>query len=167
MKSDLRGFTLVLLALPWLPPPCRAADHAQAEAKAGAVRNPLLKEVAPSAGAPYCIKLGGVMGRRIETLIRGNLPKLDMEALFLSPLRKRNLERGYTGVGQTLDGAVHFDAYTDDEGVVRWKSHWIDELISTQQPDGYIGWLRAGLPRGVPMFDAYKMGCPLNAQVND
>lgn len=158
---------MVLLALPWLPSPCRAADNAQAEAKAGLVRNPPEPEVTPISGPPYSIKLGGVMGRRIETLIRGNLLKLDMEALFLSQFRKRNLERGYTGVGQTLDGAVHFAAYTGDEEVVRWKNHWIDELISTQHPDGYIGWLRAGLPRGVPMFDAHEMGCTLNALVND
>lgn len=119
------------------------------------------------AKTPYGIKLGGVMGQRIETLIHGNLLKLDMEGIFLSPFRKRNLERGYTGIGQTLDGAVHFAAYTGDEEMIRWKNHWIDELISTQQPDGYIGWLRADLPRGVPMFDAHEMGCTLNALVSD
>jgi hypothetical protein len=140
----------------------RVQENAKAQPNDSAQRG-----TEPPAKTPYRIKLGGVMGQRIETLIHGNLLKLDMERIFLSPFRKRNLERGYTGIGQTLDGAVHFATYTGDEEVVRWKNHWIDELISTQQPDGYIGWLRADLPRGVPMFDAHEMGCTLNALVSD
>ena len=146
--------------------PAREPNSVSDNAKAAQIASSQPGNATP-AGIPYRIKLGGVMGQRIETLIRGNLLKLDMEKIFLSPFRKRQLERGYTGIGQTLDGAVHFAAYTGDEEVINWKNHWIDELISTQQPDGYIGWLRTGLPRGVPMFDAHEMGCTLNALVND
>jgi hypothetical protein len=95
------------------------------------------------------IKLGGVMGHRIETMIKGNLFKLDMEGTFLSYFRKKQEIAGVRSLGKTLDAAVHLAAYSKEPELIGWKNHWIDELISTQEPDGYIGIYRAG-NRGTP-----------------
>ncbi len=113
------------------------------------------------------IKLGGVFGHRIETMIKGNLLKLDMEKDFLSYFRTKKLKTGFRGTGLMLDGAVHLAAYSQDAEVIRWKDHWIDELISTQDTDGYIGILRPSTNRGLIAYDLSEKGCNLIALVND
>ena len=116
---------------------------------------------------PYGIKLGGVMGQRINTIIEGNLLKLDMESTFLSPFRNRKVAQGFVGIGMVLDAGVHLAKYTGDENLIRWKDHWIDELISTQTPDGWIGLLSDDVPRGTVNFDASEAGLIVLALVND
>jgi hypothetical protein len=117
------------------------------------------------------IKLGGVMGHRIETMIKGNLFKLDMEGTFLSYFRKKQEIAGVRSLGKTLDAAVHLAAYSKEPELIGWKNHWIDELISTQEPDGYIGIYRAG-NRGTPTpnslsYDNHEKGQIILALVND
>jgi len=115
----------------------------------------------------YRIKLGGVMGKHLETVIRGNLLKLDVDKLFIAGLRERKAEQTFTGVGMLLDATVHAAAYTGDPELIAWKDRWIDEVISTQSPDGYIGYMRADVPRGVPNFDSSEMGCMILGLVSD
>lgn len=113
------------------------------------------------------IKLGGVMGHRIETMVKGNLFMLEMEKSFLSYFRGKNEEKSFRGIGLLLDGAVHLAAYSQQEELTRWKDHWIDELISTQDVDGYIGIIRPGSNRGKANFDLSEKGCVVLALVND
>ena len=113
------------------------------------------------------IKLGGVFGHRIDTLIKGNLFKIDMEKDFLTQFRIKKQASGFRGTGLTLDAAVHLAAYSRDESMIRWKEHWIDELISTQDQNGYIGIIRPGPDRGSVNFDQSEKGVTLIALVND
>ena len=85
------------------------------------------------------IKLGGVFGHRIDTMIKGNLLKIDMEESHLSHYRTRPGNKAYRGLGLTLDAVVRLCAYSRDPELLRLKDQWIGELISTQDPDGYIG----------------------------
>jgi hypothetical protein len=117
------------------------------------------------------IKLGGVFGHRIDTMIKGNLFKIDMEGTFLSYFREKKETGGVRSLGKTLDAAVHLAAYSGDPELNAWKNHWIDELISTQEPDGYIGIYRAG-NRGTPTpnslsYDNHEKGQIILALVND
>lgn len=113
------------------------------------------------------IKLGGVMGHRIETMIEGNLLKLDMERDFLSFFRKKREKTGYRGLGKTLDAAVHLAAYSPSPDLIAWKNHWIDELISTQEENGYIGIFPPGPLRAVAAYDTHEKGPIILALVND
>lgn len=113
------------------------------------------------------IKLGGVFGHRIDTMIQGNLLKIDVEKDHLSYFRDKKLDKGFRGTGLMLDGAVHLAAYSQDEEVIGWKNHWIDELISTQDPDGYIGIFSPGPNRGAENWDLSEQGIALLALVND
>ena len=117
------------------------------------------------------IKLGGVIGHRIETMIKGNLLKLDMEGTYLSYFRQKQETGGVRSLGKTLDAAVHLAAYSGDSELISWKNRWIDELISTQEPDGYIGIYKAG-HRGSPTanslsYDNHEKGQIILALVND
>jgi uncharacterized protein len=115
------------------------------------------------------IKLGGVFGHRIETMIKGNLFKLDMEQTFLAYFRNKreNVPQGYRALGKTLDAAVRFAAYTGDRKMIEWKNLWIDELISTQESNGYIGCFPVGPLRAVASFDTHEKGTILLPLIND
>jgi len=164
--KSVSALALVLAAVPVMSAPVTEKPAEAADKKPATLATPQAASAIP-VEISYRIKLGGVMGKHLETVIRGNLLKLDMENLFLAPLRKRNLEKTFTGIGLLLDAAVHFAAYTGDPEFIRLKDRWVDELIATQAPDGYIGYMRADVPRGVPDFDASEMGCIILALVND
>lgn len=65
-----------------------------------------------SASAATCkVKLGGVIGERFDTSIRGNLLKLDLEKDFFSPFVARKAKSGtFVGLGKNADAAVHYAA---------------------------------------------------------
>ncbi len=147
-----------------------------ADAQAETKNAPSVKsaDTAASAGGQQAafgvesIKLGGVFGHRIETMIKGNLFKIDVEKDHLSYFRDRKLQRGFRGTGLMLDGAVYFAAYSQDPEVIDWKNRWIDELISTQDSNGDLGVLRRDVPnRGSVDFDLSEQGIALLALVND
>jgi len=104
--------------------------------------------------APGKIRLGGEIGRRIDLTIEKNLLALDYDRDFLSPFRNRidypvspadrNALKAagrqlFNGVGETLDAAVFFAAYSQDRRTKDLKEYLVDALIETQDPDGYIG----------------------------
>ena len=89
------------------------------------------------------VRVGGEIGRRIDITVNSNLLKLDVEKDFLLPFQQKKHEgKGYSdyvGLGKLIDAAVRFAAYTNNGEVIALKKHIIDELIRTQEPDGYIG----------------------------
>jgi len=85
------------------------------------------------------VKVGGEIGRRIDATIKNNLLKIDVEKDFLQPYRNRSQKSGFVGVGSFIDGLVRFAAYSSNEKVLALKRRVINELIKTQEPDGYIG----------------------------
>jgi hypothetical protein len=93
---------------------------------------------------PGTIKVGGEMGRRIDVTANNNLLALDVENDFLKPLRERKRESGYTGLGKLIDASVRLSLYTQDERVLALKRHIISETLKTQEPDGYIGYMKPG-----------------------
>jgi hypothetical protein len=85
-------------------------------------------------------RLGGVFGRHVESMMKGNLLRLDMERDFLGLFRKRITPNPvYIGLGKTLDAGVHFAALTGDPEITAWRDKWIAETIGTMDPDGYLG----------------------------
>jgi hypothetical protein len=121
------------------------------------------------------IKLGGVFDHRIKTMIKGNLFKLDMEQNYLTYFRNKRETRGLRMLGMTLDAAVRLCAYSRDPELIAWKNRWVDELIATQEPNGYIGIfpvgpLRAGDSQDaheIGNYDAHEKGQIIMALVND
>ncbi|MBN2294447.1 MAG: glycoside hydrolase family 127 protein [Pirellulales bacterium] len=87
------------------------------------------------------VKVAGEIGRRTDNTIYKNLLKLDIDKDFLPPFRAKATEKGYIGLGKTVDAAVRFAIYSKDPRVLALKKHIVDEVINTQTPDGYIGTL--------------------------
>ena len=88
------------------------------------------------------VKVEGEIGRRVDNTIYKNFLKLDIDNVFLPPLKARNAKEGYIGLGKTVDAAVRFAVYTNDPDVLAMKKHIVDEVIKLQDPDGYIGMLK-------------------------
>jgi DUF1680 family protein len=93
---------------------------------------------------PGSVKVAGEMGRRIDVTVSNNLLALDVENDFLKPLRERNKESGYTGLGKLIDATVRLSFYTRNERVLALKQHLVSEVLKTQEKDGYIGYLAPG-----------------------
>lgn len=88
---------------------------------------------------PREVKIGGEIGRRIDVTVQNNLLKLKLEEDFLKPFRERKAKDGFTGLGMLLDAAVRLAAYTGDPRVLDLKRHLVQEILKTQEADGYIG----------------------------
>lgn len=115
----------------------------------------------PAAFGVERIKLGGVFGHRIDTMIKGNLFKIDMEESHLSHYRTRPGNKAYRGLGLTLDGVVRLCAYSQDPELLRLKDLWINELISTQDADGYIGLYPKGQQYGPDSMYSIQESCQI------
>ena len=113
------------------------------------------------------IKLGGVMGHRIDTMINGNILQLDMDGTFLSPFLNLRKRTSYIGLGKTLEAIVHFAALTGDSRLVELKNQIIDKLINSQDPDGYIGTFPAGSDRWVGKYDTHEKSTLILPLVSD
>ena len=98
----------------------------------------------PFALPPGSVKVGGEIGRRIDVTVSHNLLALDLENDFLKPLRERNEDSGYTGLGKLIDATVRLSLYTRDERVLALKQHLVSEVLKTQEKDGYIGYIVPG-----------------------
>ena len=116
------------------------------------------------------IKLGGIFGHRIDTMIKGNLLKLDMERDYLSRYRSKEGKAGaFVGIGFPLDAMVRFCAFTGEAELTSVKDLWMDGLISTQEPDGFIGTVSPKEPRYGPksVYAQVEMADTLLALVSD
>lgn len=107
------------------------------------------------------IKVGGEIGRRIDITINNNLLALDTDKDFLLPFQQKIHEgKGYSdyvGLGKHIDAVVRFAAYTKSEKVMALKKHVVDEIIKTQETDGYIG-LMVKESRMWRLWDIHEMG---------
>lgn len=112
------------------------------------------------------IKVGGRIGRRIDVTTQNNLLVIDVETQCLQPFRDRNRRDGYIGLGKLIDSAVRLAAYTGDERVVARKKYLVDEILKTQQPDGYIGIMRPDA-RVWAMWDVHEIGYLVYGLVSD
>ena len=133
--------------------------------------DPQGKEAATPCEAAFgfeSFRLGGVFGRRVENMIKGNLLRLDMERDFLGPFRKRSAPNPlYIGLGKTLDAGVYFAALTGHSEIVAWKNKWIAETIGTMDADGYLGISPRGAPYEWSKFGFHERGSIILALAND
>jgi len=113
------------------------------------------------------VKVGGLMGRRIELTWQNNLLAVDWDRDFLAPFLAKNSDPGaYIGLGKSLEGLVRLAAHTGDERLLAKRRHILDMLLSAQEADGYLGHYRLA-DRGIPTWDAHEQAYVLMALVVD
>jgi len=86
---------------------------------------------------------GGEVDRRIMDLIYRNYMVLDLDRDWLDKFKNRT-ERGdkrnvYYGIGKVLDAGSLFAQYTGEPEVAKRAQHIMDQLRSSRDPDGYLG----------------------------
>ena len=105
---------------------------------------------------PSDVKVGGEIGRRIDITVNNNLLVLNADNDFLAPFQKKGQGGGYIGLGKLIDATVRFAAYTHDEKVLALKKHLVQETISAQEADGYIGIMQPA-SRMWSLWDVHEM----------
>ncbi len=107
------------------------------------------------------VNVGGEIGRRINITVNNNLLALDVDKDFLLPFQQKIHEgKGYDdyiGLGKLIDATVRFAAYTKSGKVMTLKKHLVDEIIKTQEADGYIG-IMVKESRMWRLWDIHEMG---------
>ena len=120
------------------------------------------------------ITVGGEIGRRIDLTTYANFLALDLDTDFLGPFRERVLHgpqfgegaEFYVGLGKLIDSAARLAAYTDDSRVVARKQYLVDEVLKTQDADGYIGTIPPD-QRITLLWDLHEMGYLILGLVSD
>ncbi|MEK6195510.1 MAG: glycoside hydrolase family 127 protein [Deltaproteobacteria bacterium] len=94
------------------------------------------------------MKLGGIIGDRLDKTVYGCLMKVDYKNDFLPEFLPENRvgENGhsYVALGKSMIAADYFAAYTGDPEVAALKNEMIQSIIQTQDEDGYIGTFKPG-----------------------
>ncbi|MBN2090618.1 hypothetical protein JW964_13485, partial [candidate division KSB1 bacterium] len=89
------------------------------------------------------VKVDGELGRRIDLMLNTNIPKIKFETDFLEHFQHKSAKPeardGFVGIGMLLDGIVGLACYTQTPEMIERKKYLTEELIKTQEPDGYIG----------------------------
>ncbi len=86
---------------------------------------------------------GGEIDRRIMDLIYKNYMMLDLDGDWLNMFKNRT-DRGtktnvYYGIGKVLDAGSLFARYTGEQDVAERTKYIMDQLRSSRDPDGYLG----------------------------
>ena len=86
---------------------------------------------------------GGEIDRRIMDLVSKNYMVLDLDRDWLDKFKNRT-NRGdkrnvYYGIGKVLDAGSLFAQYTGDTEVAGRAQYIMDQLRSSRDPDGYLG----------------------------
>ncbi len=125
----------LVLALALLLPSLGAAEIAPIPFGAPAALPDVLEPLEPSE-----VSVHGWLGARIDANVQGRLEVVDTVPLLAGYL-KRPGEHPWIGehVGKWLHAATLAWAYTGDERLRRKIDGVAAELISTQEPDGYLG----------------------------
>jgi len=89
------------------------------------------------------VKVDGEIGRRIDLVLNTNIPKIDFENDFLEHYRNKSVKPmvrdGFVGIGMLLDAIVGLAYYSQDLEMIELKKYLTEELLITQEADGYIG----------------------------
>ncbi len=112
------------------------------------------------------VKVGGLIGQRIESTWRGNLLELDWEHDFLNPFRDPTLKDGYVGLGKTLDGLVRLADHTGNSKHLELRGRVVETLIGAQSADGYLGIYRPDA-RTINLWDVHEQAYVLMALLVD
>ena len=112
------------------------------------------------------VALGGYIGERFETCLRGNVLKLDLEKDFFPPFVSREGKDGFVGLGKHADAAVHYAWNTGDPAAVAHKEKVIGFIVGNQLPDGYTGCF-AETNRLAKLWDVHEMGFIVQGLMSD
>jgi DUF1680 family protein len=113
------------------------------------------------------VKVGGEIGRRIDVTLTNNILCVDVDKEFLHCFKEKNSQGGrYTGMGKFIDAVVRLAYYTHNEKDLSLKKDVIDEIIETQEPDGYIGTMTPE-NRLVQVWDIHELNYIIYALVSD
>ncbi len=112
------------------------------------------------------VKVGGEIGRRIDVTVTNNILRLNVDKDFLASFKKREPKAGYIGLGKLIDSVVKTAAYTGDERVIGLKKHLVDEIVSAQEADGYIGNM-VPEKRMWQLWDVHEMGYIIYSLISD
>jgi uncharacterized protein len=89
------------------------------------------------------VKVGGLIGDRMEAVWRGNILKLNIERDFTGPFLERDYKRRIPGnfinLGALIDSLVRFSFHTGDADLLALKEKVVGAALRSQDPDGYIG----------------------------
>jgi DUF1680 family protein len=89
------------------------------------------------------VKVEGELGRRLDLISTINIPKIDIENIFLNHFRNQSpdpkVRDGFVGIGMLLDAILRFAYYSQDPAMMELKEYIAKELIEAQGTDGYIG----------------------------
>ncbi|KPL23628.1 MAG: hypothetical protein AMJ75_05710 [Phycisphaerae bacterium SM1_79] len=85
------------------------------------------------------IKVGGMIGRKIDMTIKNNLLVLDYEKDFLGPFKSKSSDYGFIGLGNVIDAIARLAAYSGEPKLLELKKKLVTELIGLQEDSGYIG----------------------------
>ena len=107
------------------------------------VVNPIIGDKLIPVGLTHSELAGGELDRRIMDLIEKNYRVLDLDRDWLDKFRKRT-DRGdkrnvYYGIGKVLDAGSLFAEYTGDPKVAERAQYIMDQLRSSRDADGYLG----------------------------
>ena len=112
------------------------------------------------------VTLGGYLGERFETCLRGNVLKLDLENDFFRPFVERTRNSGFVGLGKHADAAVHYAWNTKDPDAIAHKKKVIGFIVGNQLPDGYTGCM-SETNRLTKLWDIHEMGFVIQGLMSD
>jgi DUF1680 family protein len=107
------------------------------------VVRPIIGDELIPVGLAHREMAGGEMGRRIMELVYKNFMVLNLDRDWLDKFKHRT-DRGdtrnvYYGIGKVLEAASLFAQYTGDSKVAERAQYIMDQLRSSRDPDGYLG----------------------------
>ena len=115
------------------------------------------------------VKLGGVMGRRIDLTVTNNLLKIDVDRTFLKYFREKEsaeyLLIGYAALGKFIEANVLLAKHTGNPALLRQKEYLVAETLKCQEADGYLGAYRNG--RLDKAWDAHEIAYIITALMAD
>ena len=89
------------------------------------------------------IRLGGVIGHRIDLTVTNNLLKVDPDRTFLKYFRNKDSDEykliGYAALGKFVEANVLLAKHTGNGELIARKKYLVDETLKTQEANGYIG----------------------------
>lgn len=115
------------------------------------------------------IRLGGVLGHRIDITVTNNLLKVDPDATFLDYFRNRGSRAyksiGYAALGKFVEANVLLAKHTGNPELIARKNYLVAETLKTQEADGYIGaYLEGRLDK---TWDAHEIAYIITALMAD
>jgi hypothetical protein len=85
------------------------------------------------------VKLGGEMGRRVGITEHDNLQSLHLHKYFVEPFEAKKRTDGFVGIGMLIDAVAKMAAHSMDAKTMLIKNQLVNQLIATQEVDGYLG----------------------------